>query len=176
MARRWLPFFGARGRTDPTSASAGLHKASPFTFPYRGRRSVLSGPELDFYQALKDAVAGDYVILLKVGLLELCEITSQEVNTGAVDQLASKHVDFVLCDPSTLAPVVAIELDDSRHYGRERAEREGFIDEFFRVIGVALIRQRVQPSYDRGGLASWVHAAALRSRPHVPTEPLRPAS
>jgi hypothetical protein len=143
---------------------------------FRGRGSVLSGPELLFYEALKEAVGDEFVILLKVGLLDLCEIAHREVDRKRVEQLATQNADFALCDRTTLAPVVAIELDDAKIYGRERAEREAVVDEFFRVIGVTLIRQRVQTAYDPAGIGRWVRAAASRSRPPLPSAPLRPAS
>jgi len=127
-----VPRAGAStGRTPITSV---LPKLSPPSFPYR-RKSLLSPAELSFYNALKLAVDGRFLILLKVGVRDLCEITNREVNQAAFNRVAAKHVDFVLCDQATLAPVVAIELDDSSHYRRDRAERDAFMNELFRVIG-----------------------------------------
>lgn len=146
-------------------------------FPHR-RRSLLSPDEQEFYEVLKLAVGDRFLILLKVGIRDLCEITNREVNHAAFNRVAAEHVDFVLCDQTTLAPVVAIELDDSTRYGQDRAERDSFMKELFRVIGVSLIRQRVQPRYDPAAVARWVDAAVTRSggaTPKSPT-PLRPAS
>jgi hypothetical protein len=147
------------------------------SFPYR-RKSLLSPAELEFYNVLKLAVGDRFLILLKVGVRDLCEITHREVNQAAFDRLAAEQMDFVLCDQSTLAPVVAIELDDSTLYARDRAERDAFMKELFRVIGVALIHQRVQMGYDPVAIARWIDAALSRSggaAPQSPT-PLRPAS
>jgi hypothetical protein len=147
------------------------------SFPYR-RKSLLSPAELEFYNVLKLAVGDRFLILLKVSVGDLCEITHREVNQVAFDRLAAEQMDFVLCDQTTLAPVVAIELDDSTLYARDRAERDAFMKELFRVIGVALIHQRVQMGYDPAAIARWVDAALARSggaAPQSPT-PLRPAS
>jgi hypothetical protein len=146
-------------------------------FPYR-RKSLLSPAELEFYNVLKLAVGDGFLILLKVGVRDLCEITNREVNHPAIDRVATEHMDFVLCDQATLAPVVAIELDDATLYPRDRAERDAFMSELFRVIGVSLIRQRVQPGYDAAAIQRWVDAAAARSRvaPLPSPTPLRPAS
>jgi len=147
------------------------------SFPYR-RKSLLSPAELEFYNVLKLAVGDRFLILLKVSVGDLCEITHREVNQAAFDRLAAEQMDFVLCDQTTLAPVVAIELDDSTLYGRDRAERDAFMKELFRVIGVALIHQRVQMGYDPAAIARWVDAALARpggAAPQSPT-PLRPAS
>jgi hypothetical protein len=137
----------------------------------------LSPAELEFYNVLKLAVGDRFLILLKVGVRDLCEITHREVNQAAFDRLADEKMDFVLCDQTTLAPVIAIELDDSTLYARNRAERDTFMKELFRVIGVALIHQRVQMGYDPAAIARWVDAALARSggAPQAP-KPLRPAS
>ena len=149
---------------------------SAASFPYR-RKSLLSPVELEFYNVLKDAVGDRFLILLKVGVRDLCEITNREVNHAAFNRVAAEHMDFVLCDLATLAPVVAIELDDSTLYPRDRAERDAFMNELFRVIGVSLIHQRVQVGYDPAAIARWVDAAVARSgvAPQSP-KPLRPAS
>jgi hypothetical protein len=139
-------------------------KMAPITFPYR-RKSLLSPAELAFYSVLKDAVGDRFVILLKVGVRDLVEITNREVNQAAFNRVAAKHVDFVLCDQVTLHPLVAIELDDSSHYQRDRADRDAFINELFRVIGVALIRHRVQMAYDPAAIERWVDSALARLRP-----------
>ena len=73
--------------------------------------------------------------------------------------------------------VVAIELDDSTLYPKDRAQRDAFMNELFRVIGVALIHQRVQIGYDPAAIARWIDAAVARSGgPPLSTTPLRPAS
>jgi hypothetical protein len=87
------------------------------------------------------------------------------VSEAAFNRVAARRVDFVLCDQTTLSPVVAIELDDSVNYPRDRADREVFMNELFRVIGVALIRHRVQTTYDTAAIERWVDAALTRLRP-----------
>ena len=177
--RGCLGFLMPRAVAQPgrSTIASVASKIAPITFPYR-RKSLLSPAELAFFNVLKAAVGDRYVILIKVGVRDLCEITHREVNQAAFNRVAAKHVDFVLCDQSTLLPVVAIELDDSTHYHRDRAERDAFVNELFRVIGVALIHQRVQMSYDPAALARWVQAALPRTGGTAPLEPrpLKPAS
>jgi len=158
-------FLLPRGAEDAGAAITSIaSKIAPISFPYR-RKSLLSPAELAFYNVLRAAVGDRFVILIKVGVRDLCEITHREVNQAAFNRVASKHVDFVLCDQVTLHPVAAIELDDSSHYRRDRAERDVFINELFRVIGVALIRHRVQITYDTAAVQRWVDAALTRLRP-----------
>ena len=151
--------------------------AQKISFPFR-RKSLLSPAELAFYNVLKTAVGDRFVILLKVSVRDLCELTKQASNQAAFNRVANRQIDFVLCDQSTLAPVVAIELDDSTKLPRDLAERDVFLNELFRVIGVGLIRHRVQPGYNPDAIAQWVEAAVRRSHGTAPLspKPLRPAS
>jgi hypothetical protein len=162
--RGWVgqlfPGAGAGGSLITSIAS----KIRPISFPYR-RKSLLSPVELTFYNVLKAAVEDRFIILLKVGVRDLCEITHRQVTPAAFNRVAAQRVDFVLCDQATLSPVVAIELDDSTNYPRDRADREVFMNELFRVIGVALIRHRVQPAYDTAAIERWIDAALTRLRP-----------
>lgn len=152
--------------------------AQRLSFPFR-RKSLLSPAELAFYRVLEAAVADRFVILLKVTVRDLCEITHHPSDLAAFNRVAAKQVDFVLCDQTTLAPVVAIELDDSTNLPRERAERDVFMSDLFRVIGVGLIRHRVQPAYSPDAIARWIDAAVARpaaAKPLSPITPIRPAS
>lgn len=151
--------------------------ARRLSIPFR-RKSLLSAGELVFYNVLKTAVGDRFVILLKVGVGDLCEITKRDTNKAAFDRVAAQQLDFVLCDQTTLAPAVAIELDDSANYPSDRAERDALMNELFRAIGVALIHQRVQTRYDPAAIARWVDAARKRSGAAAPRSPrpLRPAS
>jgi uncharacterized protein DUF2726 len=177
--RGWFGFRFPRGAADSSRAAITsiTSKITPISFPYR-RKSRLSPAELAFYDVLKAAVGDRFLILIKLGVRDLCEITHREVNQAAFNRVAAKQVDFVLCDQVTLAPLVAIELDDSTHYPRERAERDAFVNELFRVIGVALIHQRVQGSYDAVAVARWVDAAVAGLGRPTPSSPnqIRPAS
>jgi len=157
-------FFPRRGVNREIVALSAAAEKLPVAFPYAPRKSMLSPAELAFYNVLKEAIGTRFVILLKVGLNDLCEITNREVNQAAFNRVSSKHVDFVLCDPVTLAPVVAIELDDSTHYRRDRADRDAFVDKLFRTIGVALIRHRVQAGYNADALARWIDASLPPTR------------
>jgi very-short-patch-repair endonuclease len=67
-------------------------------------------------------------------------------------KILAKHVDFVLCDPESLAPLLAIELDDASHDRPERKERDEFVDHAFESAGLPLLRIRNGSSYDPAAL------------------------
>lgn len=115
------------------------------TLPYKAREAFFNGSERKLYFALRRTVSERYVIFAKVRLLDLCEDVQL---TAAFNKISQKHVDFVLCDRETFCPTVAIEVDGSSHWRRERQESDAFKDEFFGAIGVPLIRFRARPYFD----------------------------
>lgn len=58
-----------------------------------------------------------------------------------------KHVDFLLCDPVTMRPMVGIELDDNSHQRPDRQERDAFVDQAFQAAGLPLLHVAVKRAY-----------------------------
>ena len=64
--------------------------------------------------------------------------------TNKIDR---KHVDFLLCDPKTLRPMIGVELDDKSHQRQDRQERDEFVMNLFKVAKLPLARIPVKHSY-----------------------------
>ncbi|MGI5917257.1 MAG: DUF2726 domain-containing protein [Anaerolineae bacterium] len=56
------------------------------------------------------------------------------------NRIDRKHVDFLLCDPQTMAPLLGIELDDSSHRRPDRRARDELVDRIFESAGLPLLR------------------------------------
>ena len=69
------------------------------------------------------------------------------------NRIASRHVDFLICTPSTMQPLVAIELDDSSHERPHRRERDNFVDNAFQAAGLPLIHFRARHTYNTREIA-----------------------
>jgi hypothetical protein len=83
-------------------------------FPYVLRDDFLSPSEQSFYQVLKTVVGERLVVRPKVALADLFFAKTGDFrqNRVALNRIDRKHVDFLLCEPRTMRPVVGIELDD----------------------------------------------------------------
>jgi hypothetical protein len=75
------------------------------------------------------------------------------------NRISAKHVDFLLCDPSDVSPVLAIELDDATHERADRRRRDAFLDEAFASAGLPLARFRAGTAYDPAQLADEIAEA-----------------
>lgn len=63
------------------------------------------------------------------------------------NKIRSKHIDFLLCDKESMAPLYAIELDDISHEKESRIERDLFVDSALEAAGLKFERFKVQKSY-----------------------------
>ena len=152
---------GCLGRLMMALGRARRPAGEPLELPYRLKRELLSAAELGFLRVLRPAVAEWAVICPKVGLGDLFypQTGNRSANASFRNKIDRKHVDFVLCDPHTMRPLVGIELDDASHGRASRQTRDEFVDKVFAAASLSLERFRAAPAYDGPGMA-----AVLRRR------------
>jgi len=134
----------------------GRNPTDKVEFPYLLRDDFLSLAEQSFYLVLKNTVSDRALISPKVGLGDLFHVKSNDPSefrtyTNKIDR---KHIDFLLCDPITVKPLLGIELDDKSHQKSDRKERDEFVEKVFNAANLPLIRIKVQCSYSTRELNS----------------------
>ena len=122
--------------------------AGPRKLPYFKRDSLITKAELRFYKSLQKAVQDDFEIFAMVRIADLLRVqpTSSQRRKW-LNKILAKHIDFVLCDPGSLEPIVCIELDDNSHQRADRIERDIFVNQAFDSADLPLLRVPTQPSY-----------------------------
>ncbi len=73
------------------------------------------------------------------------------------NKINAKHIDFLLCDPGTLAPRLAIELDDSSHNRADRRARDEFLNSALTAAHLPFLRLPVTSTYNPQALAECSH-------------------
>ena len=145
--------------------------------PYRLRDKFLSSAELAFYRVLEQAVGPAYSINNKVRLWDVLSVPRREDSRAYENKISSKHVDFLLCDPTTMQPVLAIELDDASHQRKDRQDRDKFVDESFAAAGLAILHIKAARSYSISDVQQQIAAALPKKRSaHQTSPPPMPAS
>ena len=125
--------------------------------PFYRRKSVLTAPEQEFYQILKELVRG-YQILAKVRLADLVGADERHLlRKSNFDHIKAKHIDFVICDRA-LSPMVAIELDDSSHRRPDRVARDRDVNRILEIAALPLVRFPVRPFFDPAEIAKQLMA------------------
>lgn len=114
-----------------------LLRARPGRACYSLRPSVLTPAELSFFHVLRSITP--YYIAPKVRLADFLTVSSKANYQAAFNRIAAKHVDFLLCDPRTMQPVLAIELDDKSHNRRNRKDRDALVDAIYQQAALPVM-------------------------------------
>ena len=105
-------------------------KAPAPGFIYELRPSFLTPAERSFYGVLCQAVGERYVVLAKVRVADVITPSKGSDRSrwqSAFNRISSKHFDYILCDPNTLAVEQVVELHDKSHKTTKRAKRDEFL-------------------------------------------------
>lgn len=115
---------------------------------YTRKSCLLSTAEQAFYAVLQQVVGHNGQIFVKVRLVDLVDISGQSSNekAGQLRRLGRRYVDFVLCSPSGLAPILAIKLEKGQDH-KKRPEDE-LTEDSLAIAGLPLLRLKAKKSYD----------------------------
>jgi hypothetical protein len=127
--------------------------------PYASRQTLLSRGEAAFHGPLQEAVGGQYLVMCKVRVADVLTCTETDWRLGHGGAISQKHLDFVLCEPSTTRIVLAIELDDRSHEAEHRQRRDRFLNEALRAGGIRLLRIKARAQYSAEIIKLLVRAA-----------------
>ena len=159
----------------------GIKLASPVPvadeLPYRQRDDFLSAAELSFYRVLLLSLNEGFVVCPKVNLKDIIFVSGpREKQQSHRNRIDRKHVDFLLCEPGSMRPVLAIELDDSSHKRRDRQERDSFVDRVFQVATLPLLHVAAAAAYEPQQLAKLIQQALSASEVPPQIEPAEETS
>jgi predicted RNA-binding Zn-ribbon protein involved in translation (DUF1610 family) len=165
-----------------TPRSATQDEFTPFSLPadkaevlpYFLRDDFLSAAEGSFYRVLKSVVGDNLIICPKVSLADIFYVSRPDIHMAYVNKINRKHVDFVLCNPETLKPVIAIELDDASHRRPDRIERDEFVDQVFTTGGLPLLHVPVQRAYSAQELKNLLRQVFAGQQQKTDAEPAIP--
>jgi hypothetical protein len=116
---------------------------------------LLSPAERSFYGVLMQVIKGRYIVFAKVRMCDVLKHRDQR----SLNKISQKHVDFVLCTPDHISPILAIELDDKSHDQPKRRERDSFVDAAFASAGLPLIHLPCKRAYSTDEVAAAVERA-----------------
>jgi very-short-patch-repair endonuclease len=129
--------FRLLARGDQTDANLPYEKAGPA----HARRALVLG-------CLSHAVDSRYPIFAKVRLGDLLTVPRGTLKFWTHrNRIHRKHVDFVLCAPDDLTPLLAIELDDGSHARLDRRARDACVDAALGAAGLPILHVPAQHAY-----------------------------
>jgi len=119
-------------------------------FPYQRAPDLFSAAERSFLGVLDQAASPEYRIFGKVRVADVAAIKpglSASARQGALNRVASKHFDFVVCRASDFSVVCAVELNDKTHGSKRGQARDELVVGVCRAIGLPLLQVPAQRAY-----------------------------
>lgn len=157
LAAWYLQVFHRRRRLDDDEPS------------YLRRESLLLEHERRYFSTLTGVVGRHARVFPKVRLSDF--VHPDGVNPdqrGHWLRVQRRCVDFLLCSPNTLAPVLAIELDTRiRKRRREAAPGGDVLDQALKAASIPLLRIRATREYDRHRVLQQIRLALAASEEPV---------
>ena len=116
--------------------------------PYRRVQGVLTRGEQAFWHPLVLAVAGRYSVLCKVRLQDVVQAPAERWDEWRwFRKIRGYHVDFVVCDRESFAPLLVVEHDDRSHRRKDRKNSDNFKDQVLADAGLPVYRVPAQQAY-----------------------------
>lgn len=158
------PFL--KKNAKPTEGHLTDDELSKDSLPYGKRDDFLSAAEISFFHVLQTILTDGHYLLTKVNLGDLFFVRQPHENKGARGRISQKHVDFVICDSSTMEPVLAVELDDRSHEREDRKQRDQLVDRVFAAAGLPILHIPAAKGYVTHDIQ-----AQLSAHIHFPSPP-----
>lgn len=170
MRRRAGTRYRGYNSRSTRSGESGRAKYDDETFDFRPKggnvsidyypRDVLTAAEFAFFTALQNVCRNYFYIAPKMGLWALVD---HRDNVTAWNKISRKHLDFTLCHPQTMKPLLVIELDDSSHRNPKQQERDAEKDAILAQVGVPVLRIPAARQYDEGAIKNLISRKIKRN-------------
>jgi hypothetical protein len=135
--------------------------------PYRLREQFMSTPELALLRTLREMVGTRYIICPKVALNDVFYIVRPNENVHFFNKIFRKHVDFLLCDPNTLKPVIGVELVKPVARNETR-DADQFMENLFISAGLPLVHVPSSDRYVQQDVAQLFQLAIMKVKETAP--------
>jgi hypothetical protein len=135
-------FVAVAGKKAGTGSKVG--------FPYVPAKALFSAAERSFLGVLDQAVGSEHRVFGKVRVADLAAVKPGLGNAGrqgALNRVAAKHFDFVVCRASDLSVVCAVELNDSSHSTKRAQVRDELLANVCEAIGLPLFQVPAKRAY-----------------------------
>lgn len=118
--------------------------------PYQPAKPLFSAAERSFLGVLDQAVGPEHRVFGKVRVADVAEVKpglNNSARQGALNRIAFKHLDFVVCRSDDLSVVCAVELNDKSHSSQRARARDELLANVCRAINLPLLTVPAKAAY-----------------------------
>ena len=138
----------------------GSTKIKKSTYRYFAKNTIMTERENKFFKQLNEILGNKWFIIPQVHLSALLNHKVKGQNwKAAFRHINGKSVDYVLLSKETMKPICAIELDDSTHNYKNRAERDAEVERIFAEAKLPLARFKNPEKLSRQDIVNAIAAA-----------------
>jgi hypothetical protein len=140
-----LAFLALAALRDKAASST-----SALGFPYQPAKTLFSAAERSFLGVLDQAVGAEHRVFGKVRVADVATVKAglgASARRAALNRVAAKHFDFVVCRSSDLTILCAVELNDKSHSSQRAQLRDDFLANVCRAIKLPLLQIAAKQSY-----------------------------
>jgi len=119
-------------------------------FPYQPAKPLFSAAERSFLGVLDQAVGPEHRVFGKVRVADVAAVKpglGNSARQGALNRIAAKHFDFLVCRCGDLSVVCAVELNDKSHSSQRAQARDELLANVCRVINLPLLTVPAKAGY-----------------------------
>ncbi len=124
--------------------------SSSIGFPYQPAKPLFSAAERSFLGVLDQAVGSEHRVFGKVRVADVASVKpglGNSARQGALNRIASKHFDFIVCRSGDLSVVCAIELNDKSHTSQRAQVRDELLANVCRAMNLPLLTVPAKAAY-----------------------------
>lgn len=107
---------------------------------YAKKNRLMDDSEFAFFVNLHQTIGERFLIFPKVRIEDFVEVKNGMADSrtayGLRGRIKSRHVDFLVCDRVTTAPLLAIEVNGKSHERADRKERDDFVEKLYKSVGL----------------------------------------
>jgi len=138
--------------------------------PYQPAEALFSPAERSFLGVLDQAVGPEHRVFGKVRVADIVAVKpglSVAARQGALNRIASKHFDFIVCRASDLMVLCAIELNDKSHSTQRAKARDELVLNVCRAIKLPLLQIPAKQAYSLQDIRAQLLSAIGTPQPGV---------
>lgn len=143
-------------------------------FPYQRAKTLFSLAERSFLGALDQAVGPEHRVFGKVRVADIASVKSglsNSIRQSALNRVAQKHFDFIVCRASDLFVLCAVELNDKSHRSQRAKTRDTLMSNVCRAIDLPLLTVTARQTYSIHDLREQFLAAAAQASANAEPKP-----
>ena len=131
--------------------------------PYKAKDHLFTAAERSFLGVLDKAIGDNARVFGQVRIADILSVRNGLSNSDrqiAQNKINSKHIDYIVCDSSTLGILCAIELNDKSHEKKKRIVRDEFVESAFKAASIPLLWIKARKRYS-------IEAIRSELSPHI---------